>query len=126
MRFKRAVAAPNVRLLVDALHLSRSGADFRKLDRFDSSIVSYVHLCDAPAAIPPPDALRDEARLKRRYPGEGELPLDDFLDAMPADACIGLEAPCKAYADLTPLERGRVAGRIARAWMQRHEARSRA
>src|SRR4029079_4630273 len=92
-RIKREVGATNLRLLIDALHLSRSGADFRKLDKFDPSIVSYAHLCDAPAETPPADGLRDEARLRRLYPGEGELALDDFLDAMPADACIGLEAP---------------------------------
>jgi len=123
LRIKRAVAAPNLRLLIDALHLSRSGADFRKLDKFDSSIVSYVHLCDARAAITPADALRDEARLRRLYPGEGELALDDFLDAMPEDACIGLEAPCQSYAHLPPIERGKIAGRAARAFMQRRHAR---
>jgi sugar phosphate isomerase/epimerase len=123
LRIKQAAAQPNLRLLVDALHLSRSGRDLRKLDKFDSSVVSYVHLCDARAAIPPADGLRDEARLDRFYPGEGELALDDFLDAMPADASIGVEAPCKAYAHLPPVERGRAAGRIARAWMERHDAR---
>jgi sugar phosphate isomerase/epimerase len=123
LRITRAVAAANLRLLIDALHLSRSGADFSKLDKFDASIVSYVHLCDAPAAIPPPDALRDEARLRRLYPGEGEQALDHFLEAMPADACIGLEAPCQTYAHLPPIERAKVAGRFARAWMQRHERR---
>jgi sugar phosphate isomerase/epimerase len=123
LRIKHAVAAPNLRLLIDALHLSRSGADFRRLDKFDPSIVAYVHLCDAVAAIPPADALRDEARLRRLYPGEGELALDKFLDAMPADAWIGLEAPCQSYAHLPPVERGKIAGRAARAWMTRYEAR---
>jgi sugar phosphate isomerase/epimerase len=121
LRLMRAVGAPNLRLLIDALHLSRSGRDMRRLEKFHSSIVSYVHLCDAPAVIPPADGLRDEARLDRLYPGDGELPLDDFLNAMPDDACIGLEAPCRTYAYLPPVERGRIAGRIARAWMRRHE-----
>lgn len=125
LRIKHAVGTANLRLLIDALHLSRSGADFRKLAKFDPSIVSYVHLCDAPAAIPPADGLRDEARLQRLYPGEGELALDDFLDAMPADACVGLEAPCQSYAHLPPVERGKIAGRVARAWMRRHEVRPR-
>ena len=125
VRIKHAVGAPNLRLLIDALHLSRSGADFRKLGKFDSSIASYVHLCDAPATIPPAEALRDEARLRRLYPGEGELALDDFLDAMPDEAWIGVEAPCQSYAHLPPIERGKIAGRVARNWMARHEARPR-
>ena len=122
-RIARATAQPNVRLLVDALHLSRTGADLRALTPLDSSIVSYVHLCDGAAAIPPADGLRDEARTGRFYPGEGELPLDNFLAAMPDDARIGIEAPCRAYAHLPPIERGRIAGRVTRAWMERYEER---
>ncbi|MDI1345407.1 MAG: TIM barrel protein [Pseudolabrys sp.] len=123
VRIMRQVAQPNLRLLVDALHVSRSGQDLSTLGKLDSSIVSYVHLCDAPAALPPPDGLRDEARLGRLYPGDGELDLDAFLDAMPDDAPVGLEAPCRAYAHLPPIERGRMAGRITRAWLQRHDER---
>jgi sugar phosphate isomerase/epimerase len=126
LRIKDEVAQPNLRLLIDALHLSRSGRDLRSFEKFDSSIVSYVHLCDAPTKIPPPEGLRDEARLARLYPGEGGLPLDDFLAAMPDDARIGIEAPCRAYANLSPIERGTIAGRVARTWMKRHEERRQA
>jgi sugar phosphate isomerase/epimerase len=117
----RRLALPNIRLLIDALHMSRSGKDLAALGKLDSATVSYVHLCDTPARLPPPDALRDEARLSRLFPGEGELPLDAFLDAMPDDAALGLEVPCPAYAHLPPVERGHIAGRITRAWLQRHE-----
>jgi sugar phosphate isomerase/epimerase len=118
---KREIGRDNLRLLVDALHLSRSGRDFHKLEPFDSSIVSYVHLCDARGAIPAPDKFRDEARLDRYDPGEGELPLHDFLAAMPADACLGVEVPCARYAGLPPVERGKLAGRAAHDWLKRHE-----
>ncbi len=79
-------------------------------------------------ATAPPRSRRPAACATKRapdasYPGEGELPLDDFLDAMPRDARIGLEAPCRAYAHLPPVERGRIAGRISRAWMERYEER---
>ena len=120
---KREVGRNNLRLLVDALHLSRSGRDLRKLESFDASVVSYVHLCDARGPVPSPDRLRDEARLDRYDLGEGELPLDDFLAAMPADACLGVEAPCSRYAGLPPIERGKLAGRAARDWLKRHEER---
>lgn len=123
LRIKQATGQNNVRLLVDALHVSRSGRDLRKLEKLDSSNVSYVHLCDAPATMPAPDGLRDEARLNRLYPGEGELPLADFLAAMPDDARVGVEAPCKAYSHLPPIERGKVVGRIAREWLKKFEAR---
>ena len=119
LRIKDQVAAPNLRLLIDALHVSRSGADMRTLPKFDAATVGYVYLCDAPANLPPPEGLRDEARLGRLDPGDGELPLDAFLDAMPADAPIGVEAPCRAYARLSPVERGRIAGKTTRAYLAR-------
>jgi sugar phosphate isomerase/epimerase len=120
---KREIGRDNLRLLIDALHLSRSGRDLRKLEPFDFATVSYVHLCDARDPIPSPDKLRDEARLDRYDLGEGNLPLDDFLAAMPAEACLGVEVPCSRYAGLPPVERGRIAGRAARDWLKRHEAR---
>lgn len=123
LRVMRGIAAPNLRLLVDALHMSRSGEDLRRLEKQDASVVSYVHLCDAPALVPPPSSLRDEARLGRLDPGDGELALDEFLDAMPADAALGVEVPSRLYRHLSPVERGRIAGQKARAWLQRHEAR---
>ena len=125
LRIKDQVAAPNLRLLIDALHVSRSGADMRALPKLGSDVVGYVHLCDAPAELPPPEGLRDEARLDRFDPGEGALPLDDFLDAMPDDVPIGVEAPCRAYAHLPPVERGRRAGEATRAFLARRAARAR-
>ena len=121
LRISRAVGRPNVRLLIDALHVSRSGADMRALPKFDASVVGYVHLCDAPATQPPPEGLRDEARFARLMPGEGELALDAFLGAMPANAPIGLEAPCRAYAHLPPVEYGKLAGSITRDWLRRYD-----
>jgi len=123
LRIARATGEPNVRLLIDALHLSRTGIDLSALTPMDASAVSYVHLCDGVAAVPQTEAaLRDEARTGRFYPGEGELPLGAFLAAMPADARLGLEAPCRAYAHLPPIERGRVAGSVTRAWLAGHDA----
>jgi sugar phosphate isomerase/epimerase len=120
---KRDIGRDNLRLLIDALHLSRSGSDFHNLVPFDASLVSYVHLCDARGAIPSADKLRDEARLGRYYPGEGDLPLDQFVAAMPADACFGVEAPCSLYDGLSVIERARLAGRAARDWFKRHDER---
>jgi len=118
LRIARATGEDNVRLLVDALHLSRVGVDLSALAPLDSSVVSYVHLCDGSATLPPDEAsLRNEARTGRFYPGEGELPLAAFLAAMPADARLGLEAPCSRYSHLPIVERGRIAGRITRDWL---------
>jgi sugar phosphate isomerase/epimerase len=121
LRIARATGEPNVRLLVDALHLSRAGADLAALAPLDASAVSYVHLCDGAPAPPADEAsLRNEARTGRFYPGEGALPLGAFLAAMPADARLGLEAPCHAYAHLPVVERGKIAGRVTREWLAQH------
>jgi sugar phosphate isomerase/epimerase len=123
-QIKRAIGRDNIRLLVDALHVSRSGQDLRTLAPLDSSLVSYVHLCDARGPIPgSPDTLRAEARQDRYDLGDGDLPLDAFLDAMPADACLGIEVPSQQHAGLPPVARGRIAGRAARDWLKRHEER---
>lgn len=93
---KTVVAAadqPNLRVLVDALHWARSG-DTADDVRSAMPLLDYVQLCDAPAATPPDRAaLIHEARTSRLPPGEGELPLRDLLDTMPAGCVASLEVP---------------------------------
>jgi sugar phosphate isomerase/epimerase len=105
-----AVRPANAGLLVDALHLSRSGGHPRDIAAYDARLFSYIHLCDAPAKIPAADALRAEARGNRLYPGEGQLWLDAFLDAFPAGTPIGVEAPNAEVAGLPFRQRARLAG----------------
>jgi sugar phosphate isomerase/epimerase len=112
------VRKPNAKLLIDALHLYRSGATPADLAGIDPSLFPYIHLCDAPAKAPPPDGLRPEGRGGRFYPGEGELPLAQFLAAFPADISIGVEAPCAQYAHLPVLERARICGAATRALLR--------
>jgi sugar phosphate isomerase/epimerase len=109
------VRRPNAGLLIDALHFYRSGAHPRDLAAIDPALFPYIHLCDAHAAAPDAAGLRAEGRGGRFYPGEGELPLAEFLRAFPADIPIAIEAPCARYAGLSPLERGRICGAAARA-----------
>ena len=125
-RVVRSVAHPNAGILVDALHLARSGgtpADIRALD--PTSIV-FAQLCDAKAVhgVPSEDALRHEARTGRLYPGDGALPLREFLAALPAGTEIEYEVPRQDLGALTLAEKARVAysafmtfldGRVARA-----------
>lgn len=106
----RGAAQPNAGLVIDALHLSRSGGMPEDLAAVDPAMLRLVHLCDAP---PPPDRsrlvdeLRAESRMARLLPGEGSLWLDRLLDALPADAGISVEAPSAAHAHLPAAERAR-------------------
>jgi sugar phosphate isomerase/epimerase len=117
----QTVRPANAGLLVDALHLSRSGGHPRDIAAYDASLFSYVHLCDAPAAVPSADALRTEARSHRLYPGEGQLWLDAFLDAFPPGTPVGIEAPNATFAGSPFMERARLAGAATRDFLQRHD-----
>jgi sugar phosphate isomerase/epimerase len=118
-----AEASPeNTGILVDALHLSRSGGSPADLAAYDPALFSYMHLCDATRNPPGPDGLRAEGRGGRFYPGEGELWLSEFLDAFPPDTPAGVEAPSGLYAHLPPIERGKKAGEATRALIRRHDA----
>jgi sugar phosphate isomerase/epimerase len=94
--FLECAAVPNAGLIIDALHLARSGGTPADVARLNPSTVALVQLCDAPAVAPGFEALRDEARNRRELPGEGELPLDALLDALPAGVWLDIEAPTAA------------------------------
>ena len=117
-----AEAAPaEAGLLVDALHLSRSGGSPADLAAHDPALFSYAHLCDAPSEPPAPEGLRPEARGGRLYPGEGGLCLDAFVDAFPPGTPMAVEAPSAARSALPPGERARLAGAATRALLHRHD-----
>ena len=68
----------------------------------------------------PPEELRRESRTARLLPGEGELPLDALLDALPPDVAISVEAPSARDAHLPAAERARRALAATRAVLARH------
>lgn len=109
----------NAGVLVDALHLSRSGGDPQDLAQLPEGAVSHAQVCDAGATIPPLEALPEEARFGRLYPGDGALWLDRLAERLPPGLPLALEAPVKAYAGLPAVERGRLAGAAFRGWMAR-------
>ncbi len=105
----RRAGAKNIGVLVDALHLSRSGGSVAEVRGLDASLLGYMHLCDAPVAIPPTlAAIIEEARLGRMFPGEGGLPLVELIAALPQDLTVSIELPMKhLVASVPPLERAR-------------------
>lgn len=107
-------------LLVDALHLYRSGGTAADIVNLPPDLMPYWQICDAPSIAPSFDQLRNEARFDRRYPGDGGLDLDALLDVMPKDSFISVEAPFKKYAELTPSERGKRCGETTRNLLASH------
>lgn len=120
-------AQPNQSLLVDALHLCRSGGRAAALRRLPAAWFSYVQLCDAPLSGPSASdraAIREEAVDYRLCPGEGELPLAELLGVLPAGLPLSVEVRSKRLRDDYPdfSERARVVERLSRQWLVSRES----
>jgi len=106
MRAIEAVARPDFVLLIDTMHFFRSGSTVADLAALDPATVGHIQLCDVPmpAQIEP---YMEEALHERRAPGDGALPLRQFLAHAPVDIPIGLEIPIRseALAGIGPRER---------------------
>jgi sugar phosphate isomerase/epimerase len=71
------------------------------------ALIGYAQLCDVPMPPTEPDYMR-EAMFGRLMPGQGDLPLADFIAALPRDTPIGLEVPMLAQAEAGILPRERL------------------
>lgn len=110
--------ASNVKVLVDVLHLDRSGGSAADLAAADPGRIGYIQLCDAPSQRPETDeALLQEARNSRLYPGEGGLPLAAMLRALPVDLAVSLEIPQASSGGALIAERARRAAAATRAFL---------
>lgn len=96
----RHTGSPHALLSIDAMHVFRSGGTAAELAALDPALIGYAQVCDVPLK-PLYDDYAREATYERLIPGEGELPLVDFVAALPPTVLIGVETP-----DLPALERG--------------------
>lgn len=104
----RTAGRTNGQVLIDALHLDRSGGTPAAVAALDASLIGSVQLCDAPKERPEPSRIIDEARGGRLAPGEGDLPLDALLNAVPRSVPLAVEVPLThSMPDATPFERAR-------------------
>jgi len=118
-----AVAAPNLDVLIDALHLARSGGMPVDLRLLDPTQIGCLQLCDARAIAPPAERLRDESVNRRCYPGQGDLPLYDLLDALPENIAIEIEIPAAEHATETISERARLCAQYTRSFLDDYRER---
>jgi sugar phosphate isomerase/epimerase len=104
----QAASRPNGKILIDALHLDRSGGTPAAVAALDAAWIGSVQLCDAPKQRPEPSGIIDEARTGRLAPGEGALPLTALLEALPQSVPLAVEVPlARSMPHATPLERAR-------------------
>lgn len=107
----RDVDHPAGGVLVDALHLQRSGGRPDDLLDVAPALLPYAQLCDAPAELAG-SSHRDflvDAVDGRSAPGEGGLPLERLLACLPADLPLSLEVRSRHYREMfpDPVERAR-------------------
>lgn len=102
----RHVGRADFRLLLDAMHLGRSGASGADVAALDPAMIDYFQICDAPRTPSEPNYML-EATFERMAPGDGDMPLRDYLAALPDGVVVSLEVPLKTQAEagIGPAER---------------------
>jgi sugar phosphate isomerase/epimerase len=90
----RYVGRADLGLVIDTMHLFRSGATVADVAALDPSLIGYVQISDVPWTGA--GTYAEEACFNRRCPGDGDLPLKDLMRALPGDVPIGIEIPMRA------------------------------
>jgi len=96
---------PAAGLLIDPLHLARSGGLPADVEHVPRARLPYSQFCDAPAVGPEPgDAagILREALDERLQTGEGGLPLHALLNALPLDVPLSVELRSKPLRERWP------------------------
>lgn len=102
-----AVDRPNAAVLVDNLHLARTGGTVADVAAIAANRLPYIQLCDAPAVAP--DDLYVEAIDERLLLGDGELPIAELVATLPERTALSMEIRSAALrsAHRDPTERAR-------------------
>ncbi|MDQ6621117.1 MAG: sugar phosphate isomerase/epimerase [Pseudomonadota bacterium] len=103
--------AANARVVIDVLHLYRSGGTARDVAHVDPDVIALVQLCDAqrPSGPMSEAELMTEARTARLPAGEGYFPLFKLLDALPPEVELEYEVAPGSRAEWSPLDKARAA-----------------
>lgn len=100
LRWIERTGSANIGLMVDQLHLAQSGEAPADVAKLDPSLVRAAQLCDAPAGMDFA-AYAHRAIYERMAPGDGELPVREFMAALPPGLTCALEVPRMDETDLT-------------------------
>lgn len=120
-----AVSHPLRALLIDPIHVDRSGSSIVEIAAVPEELLPYAQFCDAPAKRPNPgdfDAIITDAIDLRMQCGEGGLPLVDLYRALPNGIPLSIELRSRALRDTCPDpgERAKVVAAATRSWLARH------
>jgi len=100
-----ATGRADIPILVDPLHLVRSGGKSAELRSVDPKRFPYAQMSDGVLAEGEPDL--DLAKKlgvgERRMPGEGTLPLSEIFSALPSELPISIEVIMERPPEISPL-----------------------
>lgn len=102
--------ASNIVVLADSLHLERSGGHPSDLRAYPPRLFHYAQICGAAGAgaAADPQTARGEGVHGRLMPDEGDLPVCEFIAALPPETILAVESPLKGRSDpADPLELAR-------------------
>jgi sugar phosphate isomerase/epimerase len=102
----RHVSRPDFRLLIDTMHVVRSGSGPEDIAALDPALIDYIQVSDS-LRTPRFETYFEESMYERMVPGEGELGLRELFAALPADRVYAIEVPLRAEAKsgIGPAER---------------------
>ncbi len=121
------VAHPLRAVLVDPIHVDRSGTTAAEIAATAVELMPYAQFCDAPAKRPDPsnfDEIIVDAIDLREQCGEGGLDLAAMYNALPKDIPLSIELRSKALRDgfSDPGARALAVAQATRKWLERFGA----
>lgn len=113
--FVEQVRRPNLGIGVDALHLVRTGGTPAHVAAIPAEYFVYAQICDGAGRHLSADYLPEA--MSRLLPGDGDFPLQDMIEALPAHTALDVEIPMpeRAAAGVSAIERAREAVARSRA-----------
>jgi sugar phosphate isomerase/epimerase len=119
------VAHPLRALLIDPIHVDRSGTTPAQIAAVPRELLSYAQFCDAPAKRPDPDNFDEiitDAIDLREQCGDGDLDLGAIYNALPTGIPLSIEMRSKALRDGFPDagERAKAVAQATRRWLKDH------
>ncbi|APV49412.1 hypothetical protein BWI17_06790 [Betaproteobacteria bacterium GR16-43] len=126
VRVLRAAKRSNAGILIDMLHMGRSGSSTDELRGLPREWFQFAHVCDAEREVPPTlERCLRTARDERLFPGEGSIDVRGILSCLPQDIPYALEIPRSALTKAVgPEEVARLALRVARSHLDGAEGES--
>ncbi len=109
----------NAAICIDPLNFIRAGDRPDMLRAVDPALLPYAQISDGLLGPGEPglEAARRNGMNQRRLPGQGVLPLKDYLDALPPDLMLSVEAPPPGGTEPEPRDWARCVAEATRAWL---------